>query len=53
MKTNTLAFLESKHKDLLNLIEVLESEKAPDKYIKPLEKEKLALKDEMERLRSA
>lgn len=53
MKANRLASLESKHKDLHTRIEALQAEKAPDQYIVPLKKKKLALKDEMERLRSA
>jgi hypothetical protein len=32
-------------------IESLQAEKAPDRYIAPLKKEKLSLKDEIERLR--
>ncbi len=39
-----------KHKDLHNRIEALEAERAPDKFIIPLKKEKLAIKDELERL---
>jgi len=50
MQTGRLASLESKHKDLHSKIEALEAEKAPDKYITPLKKEKLALKDEIERI---
>ena len=52
MKTGRLASLESKHNDLHRRIEVLQAEKAPDKYIIPLKKEKLALKDEIEKLRN-
>ena len=51
-QAKTLAFLKSKHKHLHDKIEVLQAEKAPEEYIVPLKKEKLALKDEMERLRS-
>lgn len=50
MQTGRLASLESKHKDLHLRIEVLEAEKAPDKYILPLKREKLAIKDELTRL---
>jgi len=45
-----LASLERKHKDLHVRIEALQAEKAPDKYIVPLKKEKLAVKDEIKRL---
>jgi hypothetical protein len=51
MKADRLASLERKHMDLHTRIEVLQAEKAPDKYIVPLKKEKLAIKDEMERLK--
>lgn len=39
--------LKRKHAALHNQIEVLEAEKAPDKYIIPLKKEKLKLKDQI------
>lgn len=39
-----------KHEELHNRIEALEAERAPDKYIVPLKKEKLLIKDELERL---
>jgi len=42
--------LKSKHKELHSIIDVLEAEKAPDKIIKNRKKEKLALKDEIEKL---
>lgn len=42
--------LVNRHKDLHNRIEALEAERAPDKFITPLKKEKLAIKDELERL---
>lgn len=42
--------LKMKHKDLHDRIEVLETERAPDKYIVPLKKEKLMIKDELEKL---
>lgn len=51
MKSNRLASLESKHNDLHRRIEALQAEKAPDKYITPLKKEKLSIKDEMVRLK--
>ena len=39
--------LKRKHAALHNQIEALEAEKAPDKYIIPLKKEKLKLKDQI------
>lgn len=39
--------LERKHQELHARIEALEAEKAPDKFIKPLKKEKLSVKDEL------
>jgi hypothetical protein len=53
MEAGRLASLERKHRDLHTRIDALEAEKAPDKYITPLKKEKLALKDEIERLKRA
>jgi hypothetical protein len=50
-QAKTLAFLESKHKSLHEKVEVLEAEKAPDKFITALKKEKLLVKDELETLR--
>jgi len=47
MQPNYLASLKRKHNDLHKRIEVLEAEKAPDKYIKQLKKEKLAIKDKI------
>lgn len=44
--------LERKHKDLHTRIEALEAERAPEKYITPLKKEKLMLKDELASLYS-
>lgn len=46
-----LEALRAKHKTLHERIEALEGEHAPDKYIKPLKKEKLALKDEIEKVK--
>lgn len=37
--------LKRKHKELHSRIEALEAERAPDKYITPLKKEKLEIKD--------
>jgi len=51
MEFGRLAALESKHKDLHSRIEALEAERAPDKYITPLKKEKLLVKDSIEKLR--
>lgn len=42
-----LKSLKQKHKDLHNLIEALEAEKAPDNIIRLRKKEKLALKDKI------
>lgn len=42
--------LERKHKELHSRIEALEGERAPSKYIKPLKKEKLVIKDELQSL---
>jgi hypothetical protein len=42
--------LTSKHTELHDRIEALEAEHAPDKYIIPLKKEKLLIKDELEKL---
>ena len=39
--------LQRKHKALHKRIEALEAEHAPDKYITPLKKEKLQIKDEI------
>ena len=46
-----LDFLESKHRDLHSRIESLEAEKAPEKFITSMKKEKLKIKDEIENLR--
>jgi hypothetical protein len=52
MKANRLASLERKHNDLHKRIEALQGERAPDKYITNLKKEKLACKDEIERIKA-
>ena len=44
---NHLIALRNKHHDLDKRIEVLYHEKADDKYITPLKKEKLKLKEEI------
>ena len=46
-----LEALRHKHNALHSKIEVLEAEKAPDRYIKPLKKEKLLLKDKIEKIK--
>ena len=43
--------LERKHKDLHSRVEALEAERAPEKYITNLKKEKLEIKDEIQRLK--
>jgi len=45
-----LESLRRKHNDLHDRIEALEAERAPGRYIKPLKKEKLIIKDEIEKL---
>jgi len=52
MKANRLASLERKHNDLHKRIEALQGERAPDKYITNLKKEKLVCKDEIERIKA-
>jgi hypothetical protein len=42
--------LEKKHKELHIRVEALEAENAPDEYVTKLKKEKLAIKDEIEKL---
>lgn len=46
-----LVSLERKHKNLHDRVEAAEAEKAPDKYISNMKREKLVLKDEITRLR--
>lgn len=45
--THRLGLLEDRHKNLHSVIEALEAEKAPDKYIKKFKVDKLKLKDEI------
>ena len=45
-----IEILKEKHKHLHALVDASEAEKAPDEFIQKLKKEKLALKDEIERL---
>lgn len=51
--TARLEALERRHRDLHNRIESLQAEKAPDIYITNLKREKLAIKDEIVRIRNA
>ena len=51
MIEDRIASLERKHKDLHKRIEALEGENAPDEYVKPLKRDKLKIKDEIEKLR--
>ena len=44
--------LKTKHKDLHARVEAAEAENAPDQFLKGMKKEKLKLKDEIERLES-
>jgi uncharacterized protein YdcH (DUF465 family) len=44
---NRMEALVRKHRELDQRIIALEAERAPDKYINPLKKEKLLLKDEI------
>jgi len=46
-----LESLRHKHESIHSRIEALEAEKAPDKYITPLKKQKLKLKDEIEKIK--
>lgn len=45
-----LESLKRKHTDLHGKIEALEAEKAPEKYIIPMKKRKLLIKDEISQL---
>jgi len=44
--------LKTKHKDLHARVEAAEAENAPDQFLTSMKKEKLKLKDEIERLES-
>lgn len=44
--------LKTKHKDLHARVEAAEAENAPDQFLKGMKKEKLKLKDEIDRLES-
>lgn len=48
-----LASLKDKHQRLHEVIESLEAEKAPEEYIKLRKREKLSIKDEIERTERA
>jgi hypothetical protein len=45
--------LTAKHKSLHDRIEALEAERAPDKFVVQLKREKLIIKDELEKLTKA
>lgn len=49
--TGRIESLERKHNELHDRVGSLEAEKAPDKYIAPLKKQKLQIKDEIAQLR--
>ena len=44
--------LKTKHKELHARVEAAEAENAPDQFLKGMKKEKLRLKDEIDRLES-
>jgi hypothetical protein len=44
--------LKTKHKELHARVEAAEAENAPDQFLKGMKKEKLKLKDEIDRLES-
>jgi hypothetical protein len=46
-----LESLERRRKELHDKVEALEAEKAPEKYITPLKRQKLQLKDDIAHLR--
>lgn len=47
VQMNRRDYLKKKHKELHDKIEVLEAEKAPEKYITDLKKQKLQIKTEL------
>ena len=49
MNKDNVEYLAKKHTELHTRIEVLEAEKAPDKYIQELKKEKLFVKDRLQK----
>tara|TARA_B100001059_G_scaffold114200_1_gene114352 strand:- start:1111 stop:1311 length:201 start_codon:yes stop_codon:yes gene_type:complete len=49
---NRIDVLKTKHKDLHARVEAAEAENAPDQFLTSMKKEKLKLKDEIERLES-
>lgn len=49
---NRIDVLKTKHKDLHARVEAAEAENAPDHFLTSMKKEKLKLKDEIERLES-
>jgi hypothetical protein len=50
MVEDRIESLQRQHKKLHDTIETLHAEKAPDKYITPFKKRKLAVKDELVKL---
>jgi hypothetical protein len=49
---NRIDVLKTKHKELHARVEAAEAENAPDEFLTSMKKEKLRLKDEIERLES-
>ena len=49
---NRIDVLKTKHKELHARVEAAEAENAPDQFLTTMKKEKLKLKDEIERLES-
>jgi len=49
---NRIDVLKTKHKELHARVEAAEAENAPDHFLTSMKKEKLKLKDEIERLES-
>ena len=49
MGKDNVEYLTKKHAEIHERIEVLEAEKAPDEYIQNLKKEKLVLKDRLQK----
>lgn len=52
MEYGRLASLQDRHQKLHQRIDALEAEKAPDKYVTPLKIKRLALKDEITKLKN-
>ena len=49
MNKDNVEYLTKKHAEIHEKIEVLEAEKAPDEYIQKFKKEKLMLKDKLQK----